>query len=196
MSKRTAFAQPPSRARSLVLAGLPFVLAFGLVGSPFAQTGPGPEKPRGRHPAMGQLGPISPEILRDSIGVTGAKLDQYTREYRNHMAATKPARDSLRTAMRSIHEDYKKGDQAAAQNRRRAARKEAESLMKRDHEFEAGLKKILSQDQEKRYSEWRENQIKLAREWRHQRQRNHGTGESKGKAGRDSAATFSDSTRS
>lgn len=196
MPNPTSFTQPSSRTRSFVLAGLPFVLAFGLVGSPLAQSGPGPEKPRGRHPAMRHLGPVSPEILRDSIGVTGAKLDQYTRQYRSHMAATKPARDSLRTAMRSIRESYKSGDRTNAQNRRHAVRQEAESLMKRDREFEAGLKNILSQDQQKRYAEWRENQIKLARQWRHHWRRHHGSGESKGRAGRDSAATSSDSARS
>jgi hypothetical protein len=144
---------------------------------------------------MRLLGPVSPEILRDSIGVTGAKLDQYTSQYRSHMAATKPARDSLRTAMRSIRDSYQSGDRANAQSRRQAVRQEAESLKKRDREFEAGLKNILSQDQQKRYSAWRENQIKMARQWRHQRHRDHGA-DSKGRAGRDSAATFSDSARS
>ena len=196
MPNPTSFTQPSSRARTFVLAGLPFVLALGLVGSPFAQTGPGPEKPRGRHPAMRHLGPVSPEILRDSIGLAGPKLDQYTRLYRSHMDATKPARDSLRAAMRSIREAYKSGDRPTAQNRRQAVRQEAESLMKRDREFDAGLKKMLSQDQQKRYAEWRENQIKLARQWRHQRHRDHGAGEPKGTAGRDSAATFPDSARS
>jgi hypothetical protein len=196
MPNPASFPRPSTRARSFVLAGLPFVLALGLVGSPVAQTGPGPEKPHGRHPAMRQLGPVSPEILRDSIGVTGAKLDQYARQYRSHMAATKPARDSLRIAMRSIHEAYKSGDRTTAQNRRQAVRQEAESLMKRDREFEAGLTKILSQDQQKRYTGWKENQIELARQWRHHRHWDHGAGESKGRAGRDSAATFSDSARS
>jgi hypothetical protein len=131
---------------------------------------------------MRHWGPASPEILRDSIGVSGAKLDQYTKRYQSYMAQTKPARDSLQTAMRSMRSDYQKGDRAAARNRRDAVRKEAESLMQRDRQFEAGLKDILSQDQQKRYAEWRENQIKLAREWRHRH--------------RGSKATFSDSSRS
>ena len=172
------------RSRGLFLAGAPVVLALGLVGSPLAQSGPRPHQPDGPRQAVRHLGPVSPEILRDSIGLSGAKLDQYTRRYQTYMAQTKPTRDSLQTAMRSARSDYEKGDRAAARSRRDRIRTEVASLRKRDQEFEAGLKGILSKDQQKRYDAWKENQMKLAREWRHQHRRDRGK------------ATFSDSTRS
>jgi Spy/CpxP family protein refolding chaperone len=143
---------------------------------------------------MRMLGPVSPEVLRDSIGLTGAKLDQYTREYRSHMAATKPARDSLQTAMRSIRDTYKKGDRTAARSQRQALRQQAQALRKKDQEFEAGLKNILTPDQQKRYAQWKEERIKLAHEHR-QGRRDHGEWRSQSSS-RDSAATFSDSAGS
>jgi hypothetical protein len=143
---------------------------------------------------MRLLGPISPEILRDSIGVTGTKLDQYTGRYRSHMAATKPARDSLQNAMRSIRQAYESGDRTAARSRRRAVKQQAQALIERDREFEAGLKAVLSVDQQKRYAEWKEQRIRLAREQHRHGHRGHGGSRSQG--GRDSAATFSDSAGS
>jgi hypothetical protein len=181
MAHVNSFTAASLRRRGLFLAGAPFLLGLGLVGSPLAQSAPRPHQPPGPHPAMRHLGPASPEIMRDSIGVTGAKLDQYTRRYQTYMAQTRPARDSLQAAMRSLRNDYQKGDRTASRNEHQAIRKEAETLRKRDQQFEASVKDILSKDQQKRYAAYKENQIKLAREWRHQNRRK---------------ATFSDSARS
>jgi hypothetical protein len=96
--------------------------------------------------------------------------------------------------MRSIRQAYQSGDRTAARSRRQSLKPQAEALMKRDREFEAGLKDILSSDQQKRYAEWKERRIKLAREQhRHGRR---GLGGSRSQGGRDSTATFSDSADS
>lgn len=191
--------RPFRSGRGLAMAGLPVVLVMSLVGSPFAQNGPpGHEaKPHGPHPRMGALGPASPEIMRDSIGVTGAKLEQYTKRYQSYMASTKPARDSLRNELASARTAYEKSDTAAVRNRRPVIRQQAEALRDRDRKFEAGLKDILSSDQQKRYASWKENQIKLAQARRHEWRQGHG-GHNHEQApyGRDSAASRSDSSRS
>ena len=164
----------PTRRRALVFGGLPVLLAFALVGSPLAQNTPGAyDGPRGPGQPLHRLGPVSPEFLRDSIGVTGANLDQYTKRYQSYMAQTNPVRDSLQSAKRSIRAAFESGDRNAARDRRQAVRRQAEQLMNRDREFEAGLKDILTQDQQKRYSEWKEQRIKLARERRHEFRRGH-----------------------
>jgi hypothetical protein len=112
--------------------------------------------------------------MRDSIGVTGAKLEDYTKRYESHMAATKPARDSLLNAIEAMRS--KGGDRSAPRERRGALRGQFEALAQRDQQFEASLKDLLSQDQQKRYAEWKENQRNLARKrWhrdRHERSGN------------------------
>jgi Spy/CpxP family protein refolding chaperone len=179
-----SFPQPTRKRRALLLGGLPALVALGLVGSPFAQSTPGAvEGPRGPHPRMHRPGPVSPQFLRDSIGVTGAKLDQYNKRYQSYMAQTKPARDSLQSAMRSIRTAFESGDRGTARNRRQAVRRQAEQLIKQDRDFEAGLKDILSPDQQKRYSEWKEQRIKLARERRQEGRRGHGHTTSSDSAG-------------
>jgi hypothetical protein len=87
------------------------------------------------------------------------------------MAETKPARDSLQSARRSMRAAFESGDRSAARERRQGVRGTAEQLKKRDREFEAGLKDILSEEQLKRYSDWKEQRIKLARERRHELRR-------------------------
>ncbi|HEY9014522.1 MAG TPA: hypothetical protein VIM84_05630 [Gemmatimonadales bacterium] len=191
-------ARPFRRNRGLMLAGLPAVLAISLVGSSFAQSGPpGHEGPHnGPRPAMRSLGPVSPEILRDSIGVTGAKLDQYTKKYQSYMASTKPARDSLRNELASARSAYQKGDTTAFRNKRPEIRKQAQALRDRDKKFEEGLKDILSSDQQKRYASWRESQMKLAQARMHDWRKEHGHNHGAAPYGRDSTTTRSDSARS
>jgi hypothetical protein len=101
--------------------------------------------------------------MRDSIGLTGAKLEQYTRRYNSHMAATKPARDSLRNALEAMRSSRRSGDRSTVRERRGALRGQFEELAKRDQQFEANLKDLLSQDQQKRYAAWKDNQRDLAR---------------------------------
>ena len=164
------------RARRVFLLGsLPVLLALGSPGSAWSQAGaaestatrPGPGKRAGHH------GPIAPAVLRDSIGVTGSKLEQYTRLYDSHMAATKPARDSLRSAVQVLRSGPRDGDRSAARERRGALRERFQELAKRDQQFESSLKNLLTQDQQKRYADWKENQRSMARQrWHRGHDRN------------------------
>ena len=163
----------PSVGRALAAAGLPLLLAIGSPRSSWAQNAPTHQRdsassgPRKEHR---QMGPVAPAILRDSIGVTGSALQQYTRRYDSHMAATKPARDSLRSAMQEMRSSFKRGDRSAARDRRQAIRSQFDGLAKRDQQFEASLKDLLSQDQQKRYAQWKEDQRNMARmRWHHDR---------------------------
>jgi hypothetical protein len=112
-------------------------------------------------------GPVAPTIMRDSIGLTGSALEQYTRRYNSHMAATKAARDSLRNAMEAVRSSARSGDHSAARERRGALRGRFEELARQDQQFEANLKDLISEDQQKRYTEWQDKQRDLARKrWR------------------------------
>ena len=166
--------------RILTLAGLPILLFMGSAASALSQTAAPeagaarPEPKRGIH----QKGPVAPTILRDSIGVTGSKLEQYTRRYESHMAATKATRDSLRAAMQLLRSSPN-GDRSATRDRRQAIRSQFESLAQKDRQFETSLKDLLTQDQLKRYTEWKQSQRNLARRGWHRDHHDRGSHESR-----------------
>jgi hypothetical protein len=116
-------------------------------------------------------GPASPAILRDTVGLSGAKLQQYSKQYDTYIASTKVTRDSLRSnlqAMRSAHEG---GDRSAARDRRDTVMRQSQDLSRRDQEFEKSLKALLSSDQQKRYDQWKADRQKNERaKWRSERQ--------------------------
>jgi hypothetical protein len=182
MSPTLSLKTPSPARRALILVGLPVLLAIGSVGSPLAQSGPaehGAAAGPGHRRHHGQLGPIAPAILRDSIGVTGSKLEQYTRRYDSHMAATKPARDSLEHAVQAMRSAFQSGDRAAAGERRQAIRRQSDQLAKSDKQFEASVKDLLSKDQQKRYAKWQEEQVNLARGRWHRERPEHGRDEAR-----------------
>ena len=168
-----ALTLPSTARRALILASLPILLAVGSASPASSQTAAPDTSREGPKPRKGlaQRGPIAPAVLRDSIGVTGAKLEQYTQRYNSHMAATKPARDSLRSAFEAMR-GARSGDRSAAREQRGALRERFQDLAKRDQQFEASVKDLLSQDQQKRYAEWKQNQRNKARNrWHHYRDR-------------------------
>ena len=65
-------------------------------------------------------GPASPAILHDTVGLSGAKLQQYSKQYDTYIASTKVARDSLRSNLQAIHSAYESGDRADRQKNERA----------------------------------------------------------------------------
>jgi hypothetical protein len=117
--------------------------------------------------------------MRDSIKVTGAALDQYTKRYDSHIAATKPARDSLRKAVQEMRSSFKSGDRSGGREGRQALRRQFEELAKRDQQFEAGINNLLSQEQQKRYAQWQEDQRNLARKRWHRDRHDRGGDESR-----------------
>src|SRR5215216_2606700 len=97
--------KPSARRRASLLIGLPLILSLGFAGASLAQSPDGsgrsdsagpPTHHRRRVSIKWFQGPPQPEILRDSIGVSGGPLQRYTQRYQEYMAATKPSRNSLR----------------------------------------------------------------------------------------------------
>jgi hypothetical protein len=170
-----------STAGPSVGLGLTLALLLGVTASPFAQSGPGGYGPGpgrvGHHlmiPRGALEGPPAPAILRDSIGLSGDQLERYAQRYSNYMADTRPARDSLRTTARAMRADFESGDRSAARSRRDAIEQQANSLAKRDKEFEKVLKEGLSKDQQKRYDKWKKSREKADQERRHLRRSSAG----------------------
>jgi hypothetical protein len=175
---------PAAVRRVLFPASLPLLLALGSAAPVWSQTAapePGANRPssgkRGGH-----WGPITPAILRDSIGVTGSNLEQYTQRYNTHMAATKPARDSLKAAREALRSGARDGNRSAIRERRGTLRERFQDLARRDQQFEAGIKELLSPDQQKRYSEWKESRRSMAGKRWHRHHPDRG-GEESGQRG-------------
>ena len=165
----------PTVARRLirVFASLPLLLGLS-TGVPQAQGGSDPSGDH-THPPHQHMqrsaaldGPPAPAILRDSIHLTGKGLQQYTRRYESHMSATKASRDSLRAGMQAARLAFEKGDRLEAQSRRERLEKQWKQLAEQDKKFEAGIKDILTKDQQTRYQQLQENRQQQARDqWRH-----------------------------
>ena len=157
-----------------VLIGVP--LLFGL-GTGVAQaqgssdpaadhTGPAHHHNMQRSAALD--GPLSPAVLQDSIQLSGKALQQYTQRYESHMASTRASRDSLRASMQAAHAAFEKGDRSEAQSRREGLEKQWKQLADQDKKFEAGLKDILTKDQQTRYQQLQDKRKQEARDqWRH-----------------------------
>jgi hypothetical protein len=165
------------------------LLILGLVRSPFAQSGPGGYGPgrgmEGMHGGgrmgppgggnRGELleaieGPLAPAVLQDSAGVRGKELEEYAQRYASLMAATRPARDSLRTTMQTIRTAFDRGDRAAARDQRQDVERESKVLIDRDKEFEKSLKDLLSKDEQKRYQKLKQYREQQSRDsWRRDR---------------------------
>jgi pimeloyl-ACP methyl ester carboxylesterase len=160
--------KPSPRSRALLLMGAPLALGVGLAGSPFAQSAPLHQHPR---PAPGLLQlPPAPAVMRDSIQVSGDRLQQYATRYERHMAATKPARDSLQASMEAMRAAFQRRDRPETRAQREIIQRQSQQLAARNREFDDGLRQILTQDQQNRYQQWKENRQKEVRDrWQHGR---------------------------
>jgi hypothetical protein len=111
-------------------------------------------------------GPLAPAVLQDSAGVRGKELEEYAQRYASLMAATRPARDSLRVTMQTIRTAFDRGDRAAARDQRQDVERQSKMLTDRDKEFEKGLKGLLDKDQQKRYQKLKQDREQQSRELR------------------------------
>ena len=169
--------------------GLSAIILAGLTLPLYAQSGaapvPGPQahgdggepggRPRHRMAGLEAVaGPASPAVLRDTVRLSGAKLQQYSKQYDAYIASTKVARDSLRSNLQAMRSAYESGDRSAARDRRDTVKRQSEDLSRRDQEFEKSLKSLLSSEQQKRYDQWKADLQKSQRaNWRSQHQ-DHG----------------------
>jgi hypothetical protein len=100
-------------------------------------------------------GPPAPELLRDSVGLSGSQLQGYTRRYASYVAQTRPGRDSLRTSIEAMRAAFHSGDRSGARSRRDSLSRQAKELSQRDQEFEKTLRASLTKEQQNRYDKWK-----------------------------------------
>lgn len=121
-------------------------------------------------------GPAAPAVMHDTIGVTGEPMRRYAVIYDNHMAATGPERDNLRSSMKRMREAFETGGRDAARENRSDLQRQWKDLSKRDQQFEKALKDLLSKDQQKRYQQWKKAREKAEEELWKDRRRTAGEG--------------------
>jgi hypothetical protein len=157
-----------------VLIGVPLLFGLG-AGVAQAQGSSDPAADRAGPPHHHNMqrsasldGPLSPAVLQDSIQLSGKALQQYTQRYESYIASTRATRDSLRASMQAAHAAFEKGDRSEAQSRREGLEMQWKKLADQDKKFEAGLKDILTKDQQARYQQLQEKRKQEARDqWRH-----------------------------
>jgi hypothetical protein len=157
----------------------PLIIALAmlsLVASGFAQGTYGPNRgwsrrgmgPGGGHmgprserrlPSPGQVeGPATPSVLKDLVDLNPDQLRNYTARYNEHIAATKVVRDSLRTTIQTMREEFENGSRESARERRPTAEQLWKDLSPRDQAFSKGLKDLLTKKQLGVYQKWEKEQ--------------------------------------
>jgi hypothetical protein len=116
-------------------------------------------------------GPATPGAMQQIVGLDQDQTRRYTQSYEQHMAATKPARDSLRTALQATRQAFDSGGMESARPSRDLVVRLWKDLSKQDEEFDKRLKSIFTKDQVKQYSKWREDEKKAAEAQRQEEMR-------------------------
>lgn len=122
-------------------------------------------------------GPPTPAIMRDTVGLSAEQVERYAIRYGNHMSATGPVRDSLRSRMEEMRAAFQNGDRSAAGERRSELGRQWKELSKRDRQFEKDLEDLLSKDQEKRYKKWKNAREKAERDLMEEQRPRRGAGQ-------------------
>jgi hypothetical protein len=182
MSSIISFRKPLPIRSGIRLLGLPVILTGMLAAPLIGQSGAGASpdtrpqsgwgehhgSPRHRMEALeAAVGPASPAVLRDTVQLSGAKLEQYTKQYNAYIASTKVTRDSLRNTLQAMRSAFQGGDRSKAGEQRDIAMRQSQDLQKRDQEFEKSVRPLLDKDQQNRYDTWKNDRKKNAHErWR------------------------------
>lgn len=101
-------------------------------------------------------GAPDPEFMAGRLELSDEQAARYRQLRDSFMLATKPQRDSADGALQAIRDAFRSGDREAARQNGAALRHLAGDLSKRQEQFEQALKALVSSDQWKAYTEWRD----------------------------------------
>ena len=131
-----------------------------------------PQGGRSRLPSSDEVeGPATPGAMQQIVGLDPDQTKRYAQIYEQHMAATKPARDSVRTALQATRQAFESGNMESARPSRDLVVRLWKDVSKQDEDFDKGLKSILTKDQVKQYGRWREDEKKAAEAQRQEEMR-------------------------
>jgi len=103
-------------------------------------------------------GPPPPDTLRQVLSLTDDQLGRYTLAYETLMAATRPQRDTARTALARVRFANEQGLESAARDYATLARRLGKDLHKQDEQFDKSIQSELTGEQRRRFKEWSKEQ--------------------------------------
>ena len=130
------------------------------------QDGPRTTQPFGPQPEVPgpELeGPPDSTTLRQLIGVNDEQAKRYAQVYDSFMVATRPQRDSARTADRRVREALAKQELDAMEFHSERLRGLDRYLRDRQKKFDDGLSVIFTSQQMKDYRKWKKAQEEAAK---------------------------------
>lgn len=117
-------------------------------------------------------GPPAPEEFARITELEDAQRERYAGLHQRFMANTQPQRDSLKIAFDAMREAFRTGDREGARAQRPAVQELREGLAEQQKHFDETLKEFLSNDQWKKYENWRkEERDRVKKQWRERRSR-------------------------
>lgn len=120
-------------------------------------------------------GPLTPAAMSRVADLDSAGTARYAERHAAHMAATAPARDSLRLILRSLREERVPGDPDEMRSEMRERGAVVSSLWKdvskRDKRFYKDVTKAFTKDERKKFEKWQDEKKKA-----HEAERRRGPG--------------------
>jgi len=107
-------------------------------------------------------GPPDSALAQSLLDLTDAQTARYAQAYDSFMTATKPQRDSARTATQTMNDRLDSGDRAAALFYAERLQDLGKTLRDRQDKFDDNLRHVLTGDQMKSYRRWKDDQERAA----------------------------------
>lgn len=109
-------------------------------------------------PGLEIEGPMDSATARLLLDLTDEQADRYAQAYDSFMVATRPQRDSARVATGKMNDRLDSGDRAAAMFYAERLQELGKQLKQRQDRFERMMRPLLTDDQVRRYREWKDTE--------------------------------------
>ena len=109
-------------------------------------------------PGLELDGPMDSATARLLLDLTDEQAGRYAQAYDSFMVATRPQRDSARVATGKMNDRLDSGDRAAATFYAERLQELGKYLKNQQDRFERAQRSLLTDDQARRYREWKETE--------------------------------------
>lgn len=121
-------------------------------------------------------GPFRPDSMTPKFRLDSAQGERYRAAWDSMMAATRPARDSIREAMDGMQRARVEGYQREGQRQGALIERLGKRLKKDEERFDKVIRRFLSKEQWEEFKDWRDRRRETERELRRQRMMEEGPG--------------------
>lgn len=113
-------------------------------------------------------GPFEPDSMTPKFRLDSAQGARYRAAWDSMMAATRPARDSIRAAMATRRRARTEGFARETERQQKVTRDLAKQLKKEEERFDRVIRRFLSEDQWEDFKDWRTRRRETERDLRRQ----------------------------